>query len=322
MSIQSELTRIQNKRDLSFQEVANKGVTVPAGSTIDDLPGLISSIETGGEPYVMLTGERDASGGKILYITGSVNEAITPDSGGGDIDIATANILIDLSDDTIEASKILSGCTGHDSMARPIVGTYVAPVIGTKEVSYTPTTAVQTETIMPDSGDDVMSSVDVTIGAIPSEYVVPSGTLSITQNGLGIDVKNYEAVDVNVGGIMYATGSYTPSETYKTTANRAIVTLAEIGFTPTRFIMYVKDKTQVSGIQYAVIYTTFDSAWPIRVTVRYTNTSGTSGASPSQASWTTQTNNQLYMNGTTVYFRTVSSYILPGNVEYTWEAYG
>ena len=42
MSISSEITRIQNKRDLSFAEVANKGVTVPAGSTIDDLPGLIA----------------------------------------------------------------------------------------------------------------------------------------------------------------------------------------------------------------------------------------------------------------------------------------
>lgn len=48
MSISSEITRIQNKRDLSFQEVQNKGVTVPAGSTIDDLPGLIALIEGGG----------------------------------------------------------------------------------------------------------------------------------------------------------------------------------------------------------------------------------------------------------------------------------
>lgn len=47
MSISSEITRIQNKRDLSFIEVENKGVTVPAGSTIDDLPGLIAQIEQG-----------------------------------------------------------------------------------------------------------------------------------------------------------------------------------------------------------------------------------------------------------------------------------
>lgn len=48
MSIASEITRITNKRDASFTAVANKGVTVPSGSTIDDLPGLINSIPTGG----------------------------------------------------------------------------------------------------------------------------------------------------------------------------------------------------------------------------------------------------------------------------------
>ena len=44
MSIQSEITRITNKRDASFTAVANKGVIVPSGSTIDDLPSLINSI--------------------------------------------------------------------------------------------------------------------------------------------------------------------------------------------------------------------------------------------------------------------------------------
>ena len=47
MSIQSEITRITGKRDESFTEVANKGVTVPSGATIDDLPGLIRQIQTG-----------------------------------------------------------------------------------------------------------------------------------------------------------------------------------------------------------------------------------------------------------------------------------
>ena len=48
MSIQSEITRITNKRDAALTAVANKGVTVPSGSTIDDLPDLISAISTGG----------------------------------------------------------------------------------------------------------------------------------------------------------------------------------------------------------------------------------------------------------------------------------
>ena len=44
MSIQSEITRIINYRDQSLQAVAHRGVTVPADSTIEDLPGLIGQI--------------------------------------------------------------------------------------------------------------------------------------------------------------------------------------------------------------------------------------------------------------------------------------
>lgn len=45
MSISSEITRITNARDNSFTSVGNKGVTVPTGSQIDDLPGLIDDID-------------------------------------------------------------------------------------------------------------------------------------------------------------------------------------------------------------------------------------------------------------------------------------
>lgn len=45
MSIQNEINRIINKRNQAFTKVASKGVTVPSGSTIDDLPSLIDLIE-------------------------------------------------------------------------------------------------------------------------------------------------------------------------------------------------------------------------------------------------------------------------------------
>ena len=113
MSISSEITRIQNKRDLSFAEVANKGVTVPAGSTIDDLPGLIAQIEQGSgsgsggiiyqdlDGYLNLSEEEanvisivdtlDTAGGTVRTITGAV-ESGTGSSGlyaSGSITIIT-----------------------------------------------------------------------------------------------------------------------------------------------------------------------------------------------------------------------------------------
>ena len=48
MSISSEIARIEAARDDAFDEIVAKGVTVPAGSTLDDLPALIRAIPTGG----------------------------------------------------------------------------------------------------------------------------------------------------------------------------------------------------------------------------------------------------------------------------------
>ena len=67
MSISSEISRITDKRDLSFTSVSNKGVTVPSGSTIDDLPGLIDQILT----YDDYTFSINSSGHLILTYSSS-----------------------------------------------------------------------------------------------------------------------------------------------------------------------------------------------------------------------------------------------------------
>ena len=51
---------------------------------------------------------------------------------------------------------------------------------------------------LPTSGLQVLS--DITVEAIPSEYIIPSGVLSITSNGTAIDVTSLAAVDVAVSG--------------------------------------------------------------------------------------------------------------------------
>ena len=57
------------------------------------------------------------------------------------------------------------------------------PSLQTKSVSYIPTTNAQTATVTADTGYDGLEQVNVSVEAIPSEYIVPSGVLSVTENG-------------------------------------------------------------------------------------------------------------------------------------------
>lgn len=61
--------------------------------------------------------------------------------------------------------------------------------------TVTPTTSSQTAVA---SGRYTTGAV--TVAAIPSQYIVPSGTKTITENGTGIDVASYASVDVDVTG--------------------------------------------------------------------------------------------------------------------------
>ena len=136
MSIASQIARISGNISDAFDAIEAKGVSVPSGSTSDDLATLIALIQSGGG--IVVTETEDSHGGKIVTITG----------------------------DTI--------------------------TLQVKNV--TPTKSAQS--IVPDEGYTGMSQVNV--AAIPSQYIEPTGTKSIIENGTGIDVTEYASVNVNV----------------------------------------------------------------------------------------------------------------------------
>lgn len=90
------------------------------------------------------------------------------------------------------------------------VNVNVQPSLETTTV--TPTESQQTLT--PSTGKDGFSQV--TVNAIPSQYVVPTGNLAITENGTGIDVSSYAtaSVDVPTSGGAKHTATITGSGAY------------------------------------------------------------------------------------------------------------
>lgn len=100
MSIQSEINRISQNVSDSLTAVAAKGVTVPTGSTSDDLPELISQITSGSGSAITITDELDSHGGTIRTIS-----------------------AVSLAGDTVRPDVLLSGYTAHNALGQPITGT-------------------------------------------------------------------------------------------------------------------------------------------------------------------------------------------------------
>lgn len=101
---------------------------------------------------------------------------------------------VDLSGDTVTPAALQTGVTAHNALGEAIVGTGGSGSIVTQNVTITPTKSVQT--VSADAGYDAIGTV--TVNAIPSQYIEPSGNITISANGTGIDVAQYATATVNV----------------------------------------------------------------------------------------------------------------------------
>ncbi len=113
-----------------------------------------------------------------------------------------------LADNKVKIQALLAGIN-----ALPEAGSGEAPAPVLQEKSVTP--AKEAQSITPDTGYDGLSKVNV--DAIPDQYIVPSGTVDITENGEH-DVREAETVNVNVPTPepVLQEKTVTPSETAQT----------------------------------------------------------------------------------------------------------
>ena len=97
-----------------------------------------------------------------------------------------------------ESSQIITPDDGYTGLGSVTVGaiskTYVGSSVTRQAAkTVTPTTSSQTAV-----ASGVYTTGAITVAAIPSSYIVPSGNKEITANGTNIDVKSYATVSVAV----------------------------------------------------------------------------------------------------------------------------
>lgn len=163
-------------------------------------------------------------------------QTVTPDSGYDGLEMVTVNAMPTATQATPSISVNSSGlitASATQSAGYVAAGTKS----GTKQLTtqaaktITPTKSSQTAVA---SGRYTTGAV--TVAAIPSSYVQPSGTLSVTANGTH-DVKNYASVNVDVAGsggggvtnetcevTISANGPVQASNIYYTNASMTVVT--------------------------------------------------------------------------------------------------
>lgn len=329
-----------------------QNVTV-AGASYSDVPA-VELPKTGGGTATFYDADFKTVSQTLTNITSSVDETrvengnsfyceLTPTSGYVISSITVTMGGVDITDQVFKAgtgAKTITangtyaasadGLSGYTAVSVNVSGGSAS--LGTKSITTNGTYNASSDNL--DGYSQVTVNVPNTYSASDEGKVVSSGALvsqtstTYVTNGT-YDTTTINSVTVNVsagvGYTRYKTGTITPSADYKTGTNVELVSIATLGFTPSKFTIAPTDLSDISGKQYAIIGSTYEAVGnPVhyrRSYTRYQNTSNSLGQAGNLNSWTTRNDGCLYLSNNVIYFRASSNTILFKDVEYTWYAY-
>ena len=260
---------------------------------------------------------RTKLGVQTTYKPSEMAEAIESISGGGITPTGTISIT---ANDTYDVTQYAS--------AEVNVPTGGITPTGTKQISKT-----QNGTTTEDVTN--YASAEITVN-VPNSYaqsdegkVVSNGALvaqtsdTVTANDT-YDTTLINSLTVNVSGgsgVNQKSGTITFDSESQSTVQ--ITTLAEIGFTPSKFYFYVKDYADMAGKTNALVEALYElkgtPQYSLKASIRL-NASSARVGSVSPGAFTDSNTTFLKLNGTTVEFICNSSFKVPGNVIYEWLA--
>lgn len=160
-----------DRNDSTDLTASGATVTVPAGYYAEQASKTVAS-GSATTPATTITANPSISvnSSGLITATASATQNITP---------------------TVSAGYVSSGTAGTVTVS----GSNTQQLSTQAATTITPSTSQQTAV----AAGKYTTGV-VTVAPIPSEYIIPSGNLAITENGTGIDVTQYETVSVSVSG--------------------------------------------------------------------------------------------------------------------------
>lgn len=199
---------------------ANPSVSVNASGLVSSSVSASQSVTPiVSEGYVTsgTSGTVSVSGSNTLQLTTQSGSTITPTSSVQTAvpsgTFVTGDVKVDAVPDAVYTQSLdqRKAYSGSDTFwrVRPVVNVSTAgniptgEVVGSSGASYyylDATTVTPSESTQTIGGNAWYMGGAVTVNPIPSQYIIPTGTVSITSNGTGIDVSQYATADVSVSG--------------------------------------------------------------------------------------------------------------------------